>query len=168
MKGLLVAFLMLFGTTVLANEQLLISVHKHGVTGCDYPILNAVQLPDKSNWQWTVESYNTSMGNSHELNITLTHGTRNDSVYEQFTVIETKHACYINHTGQITYGTSCNNSVDFQLWRENLDSQPGTDFRFFTNRLGITLIAKELAVGNGRACVVTYPNMRKKFPKNEI
>lgn len=147
------------------TDQLIKASHEYGITGCDHVIKKAINLETSDNWKWTIGRHQGGLpGSTTEVTYTFTWGVENDSLLEQFTVIQTKSNCYIDRRTMLTFTGSCESNVDKDNWYLD-EKQNGTDFSWYKNRYDLVQLTKDIKVGNFQACVVFYPEIRDRSPR---
>ncbi|MEC8233382.1 MAG: hypothetical protein VX061_18285 [Pseudomonadota bacterium] len=133
------------------DATLLKSFHDYGITKCDSFILENSRL--QGNWNYYINKHANGMdGIATEVTITRIWGTKGDTVKTEDTYIQTAKNCYLRNTWTVTYPGTCSENVDGNFWYVSTE-MPNKDYTTYKNAGGIELHAKEIAMGNFKACV---------------
>ena len=150
MSGLLGGFSPSF---VIADDtqQLLKSFHQYGITKCDSFISENSEL--KSNWNYFVNKHAGGIdGPTTEVTATRTYGSKGDTVKVEDTYIQTRKKCFLRQTWTVTGAGSCSDNIDGNYWYVDTP-MPSKDYTTYKNAGGIELHAKEISLGNFKACI---------------
>ncbi|ORT50846.1 hypothetical protein ST37_07870 [Vibrio sp. qd031] len=154
---LVIASALSFGITlanpVLANDDqtLLKSFHDYGISKCDSFILENSKL--KSNWNYFINKHAGGIdGPSTEVTITQIFGSKGDTVKTEDTYIQTAKKCFLRQTWTLTFPGSCSENIDGNAWYVST-KMPNKDYTTYKNAGGLELHAKEISMGNFKACV---------------
>lgn len=74
--------------------------------------------------------------------------------------IQTPKSCYLHSRAITTFPGPCDSNVDGNYWYVS-NRMPGKDYTTYKNKGGIEMHAKEIQVGNFKACV-QESSIRKK------
>lgn len=138
------------------DDILLKAIHKYDITKCDSFVLKHGKL--KGNWHMnTSRSPGLSTNDFREMAITQVFGKKGDSVKITQSYIQTPSACYVLDITTVTFPGSCNDrdNIDQDLWFVK-DEMDGLDYKKYENKGGVIMYAKEISVGNFKACVIEY------------
>ncbi|MCA3958313.1 hypothetical protein JKP11_22040 [Vibrio vulnificus] len=91
-------------------------------------------------------------GPATEVTITNIWGSKGDTVKTESTYIQTAKNCYLRETWTVTNPGSCRDNIDGNYWYVSTE-MPNKDYTTYKNSGGIELHAKEISVGNFKACV---------------
>lgn len=143
-----------------SDDQILLnSFHKYGITKCDKFILENSRL--EGNWNLFISKHAGGIdGSATEVSIIRIWGVENDTVKVDDSYIQTPKNCYLHRRATITYPGTCESNVDGNYWYVT-DRMPGRDYVTYTNKGGIVMQAKEIQVGNFKACI-QETGIRKK------
>jgi len=136
------------------NDILLKSVHKYGITKCDSFIIENSSL----NGDWTffvVQHANNIDKEIKEVSIIQILGSKNDTWKRDDSYIQTPKACYLHKKSTLTFSGPCSSNINFDHWylsKEMLNN----DYNEYTNTGGSKMLAKEISVGNFKACIQEY------------
>ncbi|MBL1384865.1 MAG: hypothetical protein COA35_009305 [Colwellia sp.] len=154
---LVIASALSFGITlanpVFANndQTLLKSFHDYGISQCDSFILENSKL--ESNWNFFINKHAGGIdGPSTEVTITQIFGSKGDTVKTEDTYIQTAKKCFLRQTWTLTFPGSCSENIDGNSWYVST-KMPNKDYTTYTNAGGMELHAKEISMGNFKACV---------------
>lgn len=139
---------------VQANEQgILDSFHKYGIKKCDSFIKKNSSLEGKSNWNYLISKHANGIdGPTTEVVLTTLYGSINDSVKTVQTYVESKQKCYLTEQWTISFKGTCQDNVDLNAWYVK-DDLSNLDYKQYSNGHGVTMYAKEITVGNFKACL---------------
>ncbi|KZZ47142.1 hypothetical protein A3758_35355 [Oleiphilus sp. HI0118] len=133
------------------NQSLLNSFHKYGITKCDSFILENSGL--KSNWTYYINKHAGGIdGPATEVTVTQIFGAAGDTVKTTDTYIQTSKKCFLSNTWTLTFKGPCSSNVDGNAWYVS-DPMPSKDYTQYTNAGGVNMLAKEISVGNFKACI---------------
>ena len=133
------------------NQRLLKSFHEYGITKCDSFIIENSRLGN--NWTYFIGKHARGMdGAATEATITTIWGSKGDTVKTEGTYIQTAKNCYLRQTWTLTYPGSCSENIDGKSWYISTD-MPSKDYTTYKNAGGVELHAKEITLGNFKACV---------------
>ncbi len=143
-----------------SNDQILLnSFHEYGITKCDKFILENSRL--EGNWNLFISKHAGGIdGSATEVSVIRIWGTENDTVKVDDSYIQTPKNCYLHHRSTVTYPGSCESNVDGNYWYVS-NRMPGKDYTTYTNKGGADMQAKEIQVGNFKACI-QETGIRKK------
>ncbi len=142
-----------YSQAALANEEskLLKAFHRYGITKCDKFIKK--NSPLKTNWNYFINKISGGMdGPATEVTITRIWGSKGDTVKSDETYIQTAKNCYLRQSWSLTFNGTCTNNVDGDAWYIST-AMPDKDYTTYTNRGGVEMHAKEISVGNFKACL---------------
>lgn len=136
------------------NQTLLNSFHKYGITKCDRFILE--KSPLKGNWNYFISKHgnhgNGIDGTATEVSVIQIFGSKGDTVKIDYSYIQTNKSCFVHSRSTITYPGSCSSNVDGDFWYIT-NPMPNKDYVTYKNKGGIEMQAKEISVGNFKACI---------------
>ena len=134
------------------DSQLLLNrVHEYGIKKCDSFISQNTKL--QGNWNFFINKHAGGMdGPATEVTITNIWGSKGDTVKTESTYIQTAKNCYLRETWTVTNPGSCGDNIDGNYWYVSTE-MPNKDYTTYKNSGGIELHAKEISVGNFKACV---------------
>lgn len=133
------------------DQKLLNAFHKYGVSKCDSFILENDKL--KSNWNYFINKHTGGIdGPATEVTLTHIFGEKGDTVKTESTYIQTAKKCFLRQTWTLTFPGSCSENIDGNAWYVSA-KMPGKDYTTYQNAGGIELHAKEISVGNFKACI---------------
>lgn len=142
-----------------SNSSLLEAFHKYGITKCDDFIVENSSL--KQNWYFVISEHLNNIDEEiKEVTITQIYGSKNDTIKSEDSYIQTPKACYLNSRHTLTYAGLCSSNINLDFWYVSKE-MPDKDYTEYTNTNGIRTFAKEISVGNFKACVQEY-SVRKK------
>ncbi|TKB50606.1 hypothetical protein FCL40_05500 [Ferrimonas sediminicola] len=154
---LMIASTLSFGVALvnpaLANDDqtLLKAFHDYGISKCDSFILENSKL--KGNWNFFINKHAGGIdGPATEVTITQIFGSKGDTVKTEGTYIQTEKKCFLRSTWTLTFPGSCSENIDGNAWYISTD-MPNKDYTTYKNAGGIELHAKEISVGNFKACI---------------
>lgn len=143
----------LVSQTSFANDDqtLLNSFHKYGITKCDSFIIKNSKLT--GNWNYYIDKYAGGMdGAATEVTLTKIWGSKGDTVKTEDTYIQTAKNCYLRNTWTLTNSGSCSSNIDGNSWYIS-KAMPNKDYTTYKNAGGVELHAKEISMGNFKACI---------------
>jgi hypothetical protein len=143
----------IFSNPVFANDdqELLTPFHEYGISKCDSFILENSKL--KSNWNFFINKHAGGIdGPATEVTITQIFGSKDDTVKTEDTYIQTTKKCFLRSTWTLTFPGSCSDNIDGDDWYVST-KMPSKDYTTYKNAGGIELHAKEISMGNFKACV---------------
>ena len=141
------------------NKILLNAFHKYGITKCDTFILENSRL--KTNWNFFISKHAGGIdGPVTEVSVIQIFGKKTDTVKVDYSYIQSPKSCFLHSRSTITYPGSCTSNIDGDFWYIS-NSMPTKDYTTYTNKGGIEMQAKEISVGNFKACIQEI-NIRKK------
>lgn len=141
------------------NQSLLSTFHKHGINKCDKFILENSSL--KGNWYYVVDIYPDNINSKiREASITQITGSLNDTIKLKHTYIQTPTACYLETMDTITFSGPCSANINLDNWYISKEIKWG-DYTEYKNKGGVILYAKEITVGNFKACLKEFHARRK-------
>ncbi len=136
------------------NSSLLKAFHKYGITKCDDFIIQNSSL--KHNWHFFISQHKQDIDKEiKEASVIQIHGTKNDTIKTDDSYIQTPEACYLNARFTLTYSGPCSSSIDLDHWYVS-EAMPNNDYTEYKNKYGVSLFAKEITVGNFKACIYEY------------
>lgn len=133
------------------DQVLLNSFHKYGITKCDKFILENSRL--EGNWNFFISKHGSGIdGSATEVSIIRVWGVENDTLKVDDSYIQTPKSCYLHRRSTITYPGSCESNVDGNYWYVS-NRMLGNDYTTYKNKGGVEMHAKEIQVGNFKACI---------------
>jgi hypothetical protein len=133
------------------DQTLLNYFHEYGITKCDSFILQNSKLKD--DWNLFVGKHAGGIdGPTTEITITRIYGQKGDTVKIDDTYLQTPNKCYLRSAWTVTFPGTCAENIDGNLWYIS-NPMPGNDYTTYKNAGGIELQAKEISVGNFKACI---------------
>jgi hypothetical protein len=136
------------------NDILLKSFHKYGITKCDSFIIENSRL--KGAWTFFVEQHTNNIDKEiKEVSIIQVSGSKNDTFKKDDSYIQTPKACYLHKKSTLTFPGSCSSNINFDYWYIS-NEMLNNDYNEYTNTSGAKLLAKEISVGNFKACIQEY------------
>ncbi|MGF1684351.1 hypothetical protein [Photobacterium minamisatsumaniensis] len=133
------------------NQKLLSSFHDYGIKKCDNFIIENSEL--KGNWNFYINKHANGMdGVATEVTLVKIWGSKGDTVKTEDTYIQTAKNCYLRQTWTLTDSGSCSDNIDGNAWYIS-GHMPNKDYTTYKNAGGIELHAKEISVGNFKACI---------------
>ena len=135
------------------DSQLLLNrVHEYGIKKCDSFISQNTKL--QGSWNFFISKQAGGMdGPATEVTITNIWGSKGDTVKTESTYIQTAKNCYLRETWTLTNPGSCGDNIDGNYWYVSTE-MPNNDYTTYKNSGGVELHAKEISVGNFKACVM--------------
>jgi hypothetical protein len=141
------------------DQTLLDSFHEYGITKCDKFILENSSLV--ANWNYFISKHAGGIdGSATEVSLIRIWGEENDTVKVDDTYIQTPKNCYLHTKLIATYAGSCESNIDGKYWYVST-RMPGKDYTHYENNGGVDMHAKEIRVGNFKACI-QETSIRKK------
>ncbi|WP_036824765.1 hypothetical protein, partial [Photobacterium sanctipauli] len=143
----------LFSNVAFANDDqlLLKAFHDYGITKCDSFILENSRL--QGNWNFYINKHlNGIDGVATEVTLTKIWGSKGDTVKTDDTYIQTAKNCYLRQTWTLTDPGPCSSNIDGNAWYIS-GQMPNKDYTTYKNAGGIEMHAKEISMGNFKACV---------------
>ena len=138
---------------VIADDRqiLLKAFHKYGITKCDSFISENSEL--KSNWNFFISKHAGGIdGPTTEVTATRIFGTKGDTVKVEDTYIQTRKSCFLRQTYTLTGAGACSDNMDGNSWYVDTP-MPSKDYATYKNAGGIEVHAKEISMGNFKACI---------------
>ena len=136
------------------NKELLDSFHQMGVTKCDQFIIENSGL--KGNWYYYINSHREDIDTEiKEVSVVQILGTKNDTIKIDHSYIQTPTKCYLHKKSTITFAGPCSSVIDQNYWYVSKELK-NKDYTEYTNSGGAKLYAKEINVGNFKACIQEY------------
>ncbi|ARD45604.1 hypothetical protein [Colwellia sp. PAMC 21821] len=134
------------------DDQLLLKqFHDYGIKKCDAFIIEKSKL--KGGWSLFINKHAGGIdGPSTEVTMTQIFGSKDDTVKTEDTYIQTSKKCFLRHTWTVTFPGSCESNIDGNAWYIST-KMPNKDYTTYKNSGGIELHAKEISMGNFKACV---------------
>jgi len=130
---------------------LLNSFHKYGITKCDSFILENSSL--KGNWTYYISKHAGGIdGSATEVTVTQIFGSPGDTVKITDTYIQTSKKCFLHSMWTLTFKGACSSNVDGDAWYVK-DPMPSKDYVQYTNAGGVEMLAKDISMGNFKACI---------------
>jgi len=143
-----------------SNRHLLEAFHKYGITKCDNVILENSSLQE--NWSYFIEKHKNNIHEEiNEVSLIQIYGSKNDTVKIDHSYIQTPEACYIHKRETVTFVGPCSKNIDLNNWYVK-SAMPDKDYTEYHNKNGVIMFAKEITVGNFKACIKEY-NMRNQY-----
>lgn len=135
------------------DQILLDAFHEYGITKCDSFILEKSPLNGKPNWNFFISKHGGGIdGTATEVSVIQIYGSKDDTVKIDYSYIQTNKACFVHSRSTITYPGTCSSNVDGNYWYVTR-KMPNKDYVTYTNSGGIEMQAKEISVGNFKACI---------------
>lgn len=155
MKNVKAALLLglVFATAAHADDDqtLLDAFHKYGITQCDKFILENSRLV--GNWTYFIGKHAGGIeGNATEVSLIRIWGSEGDTVKSDDSYIQTAHRCYLTSRSTLSFPGTCESNINKDHWYVS-NKMPGRDYTTFKNKGDIEMQAKEIAVGNFKACI---------------
>lgn len=133
------------------NQRLLNNFHEYGITKCDQFILENSMLT--GNWDLFISKHADGIdGPTTEVSIIRIWGVENDTVKVDDSYIQTAKSCYLHRRATTSFSGPCESNVDGNYWYIS-NQMPGKDYVTYKNRGGVEMQAKEIQVGNFKACI---------------
>jgi hypothetical protein len=133
------------------DARLLNSFHKYGITKCDDFILENSRLI--ANWSYSISKHANGIdGPTTEVSLIRIWGDVNDTVKTDDTYIQTPKKCFLTRRSTLTFPGTCSENIDPQYWYVSNELE-GRDYTTYKNGNGVEMQAKEIKVGNFKACV---------------
>lgn len=151
-----IIFSLIIGGTAFADQdgddkKLLDYIHKYGITKCDDFILENSRL--KNNWHFSIQKHVDGIdGLATEVSIIRIFGGKNDTLKIDDSYIQTQKNCYLHQRATLTFAGPCSSSINGDAWYV-FDEMADTDYTKYKNKNGLEMLAKEISVGNFKACV---------------
>ncbi|MGV6818410.1 MAG: hypothetical protein ACWA44_14225 [Thiotrichales bacterium] len=135
-----------------SDDQILLnSFHEYGITKCDKFILENSSL--QGNWNFFINKHAGDVdGSATEVSVVRVWGSENDTVKVDDSYIQTPKNCYLHSRHTITFSGPCESNIDGNVWYV-ANPMPGRDYIQYKNKHGVEMLAKEIQVGNFKACV---------------
>lgn len=133
------------------DQKLLNSFHQYGIKKCDAFILENSKLT--GNWNYYINKHAGGIdGDTTEVTLTRIWGSKGDTVKTEDTYIQTAKNCYVRTTWTLTNSGTCSSNIDGDLWYISR-AMPDNDYTTYKNAGGIEMHAKEISMGNFKACI---------------
>lgn len=133
------------------NKILVNEFHKYGITKCDKFILQNSKLDE--NWNIFISKHAKAIDDTvKEASIIQIFGNKNDTVKTDDSYIQSKKGCFVHKRSTVTYSGPCSEHVDLNAWYVST-AMPDKDYTTYTNKGGVGMQAKEISVGNFKACI---------------
>ena len=143
------------------NQILLDAFHEYGITKCDSFILDNSPLNDKKNWNVFISKHAENFDDTvKEVSIIQIYGSKGDTVKVDYSYIQTDKSCFVHSRSTITFPGSCSSNVDSNYWYVT-EQMPNKDYVTYKNNGGVEMQAKEISVGNFKACI------KETFSRNQ-
>ena len=135
-----------------SDDQILLNAfHEYGITKCDKFILENSRL--EGNWDFFISKHAGGIdGSATEVSLIKIWGVENDTIKVDDSYIQTPKNCYLHRRSTITFPGTCESNVDGNYWYVS-NRMPGKDYVTYKNKGGIEMQAKEIQVGNFKACI---------------
>ena len=135
-------------------QKLLNAFHEYGITHCDSFIIKQNLL--KKNWYYILK-HNTDFidKNVKEVLLTVMYGAKNDTVKVNYAFMQTPDTCFVRTSSTVSFSGTCAKNIDLNnqyIYAEN----PEIDYTHYKNNGDGELLAKEITVGNFKACFEEY------------
>lgn len=136
------------------DRTLLNSFHKYGLTKCDSFILENSKL--QGNWNFFIKKHNKEIAKDiAEVNVIEIFGSKGDTVKTDHSYIQSPNGCFLTKRSTVTYNGSCSENIDGNSWY--LSTEMSTkDYNTYKNKYGLEMQAKEIQMGNFKACIIEY------------
>lgn len=143
-----------------SNDKILLdSFHQYGIKKCDMFVLENSRL--EGSWTYFISKHGDGIdGSATEVSFIRILGGENDTVKIDDSYIQTPKNCYLHRRVTVTFPGSCESNVDGNYWYVS-DRMPGKDYVAYKNKGGVEMLAKEIKVGNFKACI-QETGLRKK------
>lgn len=138
---------------IFANDDqiLLNAFHEYGITKCDSFILKNSKL--KENWNYFISKHNRLIDKKiKNVSIVEIFGTKNDTVKLDHDYIESPNGCFVTKNSSLTFNGSCADNIDGNDWYVST-TMADKDYTTYKNKNGVLLHAKEITMGNFKACL---------------
>lgn len=141
------------------NKILLKSFHQYGITHCDSFIIKESAL--KGNWYYNISTNKDDLDkNVSEVSVVQILGTKGDTIKIDCSYTQTPDACFLHKRSISTFSGPCKDNIDLNYWYLQ-KPLPTQDYDVYKNQGGVTLLAKEISVGNFKACILEYERRAK-------
>lgn len=139
------------GVSANDDQTLLELFHEYGIKKCDAFILQNSRLQD--NWNLFIGKHAGGIdGPTTEVTITRIFGEKGDTVKVDDTYIQTANKCFLRSAWTLTFSGSCADNIDGNAWYISTP-MPNKDYTTYKNAGGIEMHAKEISMGNFKACI---------------
>jgi hypothetical protein len=143
-----------------SNKPLLEAFHEYGITKCDDFIVE--NSPLNQNWYFVIEKHMSDIDEKiKEVSVRQIYGSEGDTIKSDDSYIQTSEACYLHKRRTLTYTGPCSSNINFDYWYVS-NKMPDKDYTEYTNKNGLKMFAKEISVGNFKACIHEY-SLRQKY-----
>lgn len=133
------------------DDKLLNAFHKYGINKCDSFIIKNSKL--KSNWTYFIDKHSGGIdGPATEVTITQIFGSKGDTVKTVDSYIQTTKKCFLRTEWTVTNPGDCSSNIDGDKWYISSE-MPSKDYTTYKNSGGVEKHAKEISVGNFKACI---------------
>jgi hypothetical protein len=133
------------------DEILLGAFHKYGITKCDKFIKENSKL--KPNWNLYISTNKTKIDKDiNEVSVVEIFGTKGDTIKVDHSYIESPNRCFLTKRNTLTYKGSCESNIDGNSWYMS-DEMATKDYATYKNKHGVEMYAKEIKMGNFKACL---------------
>jgi hypothetical protein len=157
MKIILVLFsvgcaILTSGRVLADDDQILLGqMHKYGITKCDGLVLKNSKLED--NWNMFTSKHRDDIDkNVKEASVIQVTGPKGDTVKIDVSYIQGPNKCFMTKRSTITFPGSCSENIDMDAWFVS-KAMPDKDYTQYENKGGVSMLAKEVTVGNFKACI---------------
>lgn len=135
-----------------SDDQILLnSFHQYGITKCDKVILKESGL--QSDWSFFISKHTSAIDDSvKEASVSQVFGTKDDTVKTDVSYIQSKKACFYHVRNTVTFAGPCKEHIDMNAWYVST-AMNSKDYTEYKNKGGVTMLAKEISVGNFQACI---------------
>ena len=146
------------------NEELLKKFHKIGITKCDnfimqYSFINNSKHP---NWYYDFIYIPQKNANStKQATLVFFYGYKNDSVKITYSYVQNEKKCTLIKVATGTFSGSCIDNVNADYWYV-VNNMNNLDYIKYKNPGGVDMYAKEIKVGNFKACITEYNSLHSK------
>ena len=155
-------------TTIYAksNEDILLGAfHKNGITRCDKFIKQHMHLKDSFNV--FISKHDDGIdGPSTEVSIITISGAKGKTVKFDDSYIQTTKNCALHSRSTTTQVGSCDSIINPALWFRTAP-MPNKDYNAYRNKLGYSLYAKELKIGDSKVCIMETSMRVKQYKKGK-
>jgi len=137
-----------------SNHRLLKAFHEYGITKCDDFIIENSSL--KKNWYFVISKHEDNIDKKiKEVSVIQIYGSKNDTLKSDDSYIQSSEACYLHSRHTLTFAGSCSSNVNLDHWYVS-EEMPDKDYTEYKNQHGVRYFAKEITLGNFKACVHEY------------
>ena len=146
------------------NDVLLKKFHKIGITKCDNFIMqhSFIDNSKHSNWYYDLIYIPQKNANStKQATLVFFYGYKNDSVKITYNYSQNDKECILIKVATGTFSGSCIDNVNADYWYV-VNNMNNLDYIKYKNPGGVDMYAKEIKVGNFKACITEYNSLHSK------